>query len=451
MDVRPPTRLHEAPLAAPSHDGYDRRVIVSRLNEQTRAPHAAAGWDDLRAHNAGVVLRAAWTAERISRADLARQTGLSRATISDIVAEFVSGGLLADTEDSAPRSSSGGRPPTIVRFVDDCRQILGIELGASHVAVVRTDLRGRVLARAGVEVDTAASPAATLTTMVDLARTACDDAPEGALIGVGLALPTPLRHGEGARLSPRLFPRWDGVDVAEPLALALGVPVYADNDANLGALGEHWWGAGRGVGDLAYIKVATGVGAGVLIGGEIYRGARGIAGEIGHTSIDPAGPRCRCGLTGCLEAFVGTSYLLERAERVASQRPASVAALIDAARTGDPVARAVVEDAGRHLGVAVANLLNLVNPARVVLGGRLTDVGAPLLDALQESVHARALWSSVDGYDVVLGTLGDDAVAIGAATSILRAALLQPARHFLPAPSPVLARRGASAVTLAPT
>ena len=425
------------------------RVIVHRLNEQTATRHFAAGWDDLRAHNAGVVLRTAWTAERISRADLARQTGLSRATISDIVAEFVSGGILEDTEDAAPRTSSGGRPPTIVRFVDDCRQILGVELGATHVSVVRTDLRGRVLWRSSAEVDTATAPDATLATVVRLARTACDDAPDAVIIGVGLALPTPLRHGDGARLSPRLFPRWEGIDVAAPLADALGVPVHADNDANLGALGEHWWGAGRGVEDLAYIKVATGVGAGILIGGEIYRGARGIAGEIGHTSIDPAGPRCRCGLTGCLEAFVGTSYLLERGDTL--RRHATVGALIEAARAGDPEARSVVTVAGQHLGVAVANLLNLVNPARVVLGGRLTDVGDPLLDALRESVHARALGSSVDGYEVVLGTLGDDAVALGAATAILRAALLQPTRHFLSGPSPLLARRGASAVTLAPT
>ena len=426
-------------------------MIVHRLNEQTASRQFAAGWDDLRAHNAGVVLRAAWWAERISRADLARQTGLSRATISDIVAEFVAGGILEDTEDAAPRTSSGGRPPTIVRFVDDCRNILGVELGATHVSVVRTDLRGRVLWRSATEVDTAADPDAALAAIVRLARAAWDDAPDAVMIGVGLALPTPLRHGEGARLSPRLFPRWEGIDVAEPLADALGVPVHADNDANLGALGEHWWGAGRGVEDLVYIKVATGVGAGILIGGEIYRGARGIAGEIGHTSIDPAGPRCRCGLTGCLEAFVGTSYLLDRAGMGPTRRHATVTELIDAARAGDPVARAVVQDAGHHLGVAVANLLNLVNPARVVLGGRLTDVGEPLLVALRESAHARALWSSVDGYDVVLGTLGDDAVALGAATAILRTALLQPARHFLAASSPVLARRGASAVSLAPT
>ncbi len=426
-------------------------VFVSRANKQTRAFHAAAGWDDLRAHNSGVVLRAAWRAERTSRADLARETGLSRATVSDIVSGFVDAGLLEDTEDAAPRSSSGGRPPTVLRFVDDGRHILGIELGASHLAVVRTNLRGRILQRVTQEFDVAGDPEGTLRAMTDLAL-ACLPS-DTTVIGVGLALPTPLRQGEGARLSPRLFPRWEGIDVALLLQASLGIRVHADNDANLGALAEHWWGAGRGVGDLAYIKVATGVGAGILIGGEIHRGAGGIAGEIGHTSIDPSGARCRCGLTGCLEAMVGTSYLLARAEASlagAHERPMwatphpTTEQLIRAAKAGDDVATALVRDAGRQLGVAVANLLNLVNPARVILGGRLTDAGEPLVTALEGSVRERALWSSVDGYDVRIGALGDDAVALGAATLLLREALVDPAAHLC-APMPTFSRRGASA------
>jgi predicted NBD/HSP70 family sugar kinase len=277
--------------------------------------------------------------------------------------------------------------------------------------------------------------------MVRLAQEACDPAAATRLVGVGLALPTPLQDARHATLSPRLFPAWAGVDVAAPLAQAFGVPVHADNDANLGALAEHWWGAGRGVDDLAYIKVATGVGAGILIGGEIHRGARGIAGEIGHTSIDPHGARCRCGLTGCLEAFVGTSYLLARVnERVARvedvpawARPtATVAGLIAAAACGEPLAESLVADAGRHLGVAVANLVNLVNPARVILGGRLTDAGPVLVTALEETMRARALWTSVDASEVCVGTLGDDAVALGAATAILRDALDHPATLLSP-------------------
>ncbi len=418
-------------------------VIVRRLNEQTSNPRAAAGWDDLRAHNTGVLLRAAWRAQTISRAELARQTGLSRATVSDIVGRFLDAGVMVETAETLPRASSGGRPPTLLRFVDDGRMILGVELGAAHVTVVRTDLRGRVLARATGDVPAAVDANATLASVVRLAREACDPTAATRLIGVGLALPTPLQHGQRAVMSTRLFPAWAGIDVANPLEDAFGVPVHADNDANLGALAEHWWGAGRGVDDLAYIKVATGVGAGILIDGEIHRGARGIAGEIGHTSIDPTGARCRCGLTGCLEAFVGTDYLLDRVDarvRALGHAPSwalptpTVPALIAAAATGDALAESLVADAGRHLGVAVANLVNLVNPARVILGGRLTDAGPVLLQALEQTVRERALWTSVDTSEVCVGTLGDDAVAIGAATAILRDALDHPATLLSPLP-----------------
>jgi predicted NBD/HSP70 family sugar kinase len=423
---------------------YAFDMFVSRVNKQSPDRRAAAGWDDLRAHNTALLLRSAWRAQRTSRAELARMTGLSRATVSDIVAGFLDAGLLGETEEASPRTASGGRPPTILRFNDDGRHILGVELGATHIAAVRVDLRGRVCARAAVDVDVAGDPPGTLDALVAVALRLRDAAPV-PVIGVGLALPPPLRAGGAAQLSPRLFPRWSGIAVAAPLGAALGVPVVADNDANLGALAEHWWGAGRGVADLAYIKVATGVGAGILIGGEIHRGAAGIAGEIGHTSIDPSGALCRCGLTGCLEAFVGTSYLLARAELADGGwggEARTVTGLIGAARTGHPAAARLVADAGRQLGIAVANLVNLVNPARVILGGRLTDAGHILLGPLVESLRARALWTSFEDVEVTVGELGDDAIAVGAATAILRRALHEPHAHLLPGPAHLQPRRG---------
>ena len=432
-------------------------MFVRRANKRSPPRRPAAGWDDLRAHNTALLLAAIWERRGLSRADLARDSGLSRGTVGDIVGGFIEAGLVEETDDARPRAASGGRPPTDLRFVDGCRHILGVELGASHICAVRTDLRGRVVAREAAEVDVSGDPAGTLAALIATARALAAAEEAVPLIGLGLALPTPLRIGQGAVLSPHLFPRWEGIDLGLALEEALGLPVEADNDANLGALAEHWWGAGRGVRDFAYIKVATGVGAGILIDGEIYRGAAGIAGEIGHTAIDPQGARCRCGLRGCLEALVGTAYLLERAEAAlvaAGSRPAwalpspTVGSLIDAARSGDPVAAGLIADAGRHLGTAVANLLNLVNPARVILGGRLTDAGAILLPALHAQVMTRALWTSVAGADVTIGQLGDEAVAIGAATAILRQSLREPAALLTPSLS--TAHRGAAAATLSP-
>jgi len=243
-----------------------------------------------------------------------------------------------------------------------------------------------------------------------------------------------VRYPDAGRLAPHLFPRWADVDLIEHLGVAHGLPVHLDNDANLGGLAEHWWGAGRDHPDLVYIKRGTGVGAGILIRGGIHRGATGIAGEIGHTTIEATGPRCRCGQRGCLEAFVGTRSLLLRAEerlegtttRPAWASPPSVYGLIASAHAGEPVARELLASAGTWLGIAIANLLNLVNPGRVVLGGRLIESGPLLVEPLLRAVERRALWTSVAGSSVVVGELGDDAVALGAATLVLGRALSDP-------------------------
>lgn len=421
-------------------------MFVRRSNDQSPTPPVAAGWDDLRAHNTALLLRAIWEEEGVSRAELARRSGLSRATVSDIVGAFVARGVVTEAE-VAP--SSGGRPPIRLQFQDGWRHLVGVELGASHLFGVRTDLRGRVLARFAATPDVEGDPAGTLAALdAGIRRLLAFDA-ETPVIGLGLGVPSPVRRAEAGRLATHLFPRWEGVDLVAHLAAAHDLPVHLDNDANLGALAEHWWGAGRGLADLAYIKLATGVGAGILIGGAIHRGATGIAGEIGHTTIDPTGPRCRCGLQGCLEAYVGVASLVARAEERlvadgaraagASPRP-TVQGLIASAQAGDPVARSLVESAGTWLGIAIANLLNLVNPGRVILGGRLTEAGPLLLDPLRTALERRALWTSVAGADVVTSALGDDAVALGAATLVLQDALSDPTFLLEPAgaaPGPV--------------
>lgn len=421
-------------------------MFVRRLNNQSPPAAPAAGWDDLRAHNTALLLRTIWAETGLSRADLARRTGLARATVSDIVAGFV---MLGAVTESEVATSSGGRPPIRLEFADGWRHVVGVELGASHVAGVRTDLRGHVVARFAADHDVADDPAGALALLDRGVRDLLAADTDTDVLGIGLGVPSPLRRGAGGELAADLFPRWVGIDLHAHLAATHGLPVAVDNDANLGALAEHWWGAGRDVADLAYIKLGTGVGAGILIDGHIHRGATGIAGEIGHTTIDPAGPRCRCGLDGCLEAFVGTASLLSSAERrflSSGRRPAwaqervGVRALIEAARAGDPVAAELVASAGTWLGIATANLLNLVNPGRVVLGGRLAEAGALLLDPLRVALERRALWTSVAGSNVVLSPLGDDAVPLGAATLVLQDALAHPASflgHARAAPVPL--------------
>lgn len=409
----------------------------------------------MRAHNTALLLQAIWCEHGVSRADLARRTGLSRATVSDIVGGFVHAGAVSEYE-AAP--SNGGRPPIRLGFEDQWRHIVGIELGASHVTGVRTDLRGHVLASFQQELDVHGDPNGTLAAIDAGVVALLAHEPAVPVLGIGIGVPSPVPVADRGGLAHHLFPRWQGIDLVRHLGATHGLPVQMDNDANLGALAEHWWGAGRGYADLAYVKVATGVGAGILIRGRIHRGATGIAGEIGHTAIDPGGPRCRCGLNGCLEALVGTASLLRRAQEELTASPSlpawanqelTVQALIAAAEAGDPTARDLITGAGQSLGVAMANLLNLVNPGRIVLGGHLTAAGAMLLDPLRSTLSARALWSSVEGSELVVSPLGDQAVALGAATLLLQAALEDPQRLMTPAPRvfPPLVHAGRPAPT----
>ena len=208
--------------------------------------------------------------------------------------------------------------------------------------------------------------------------------------------------------------------------------MFVDNDANLGALAELWWGAGCEATDLTFIKVATGIGAGLIIDGRIFRGSGGVAGELGHTSIDANGPRCVCGLNGCLTTFIGTPAVLERAEntlhdlRIDQPAPASIEELVDAALAGQPWAVEVVRYVGRKLGVGIANMLNLLNPKAVVIGGGIARADSILLDAVQDTMRDLSLPASISDTRLSTTSHHEWGIALGAATLALEAALQTP-------------------------
>jgi len=236
---------------------------------------------------------------------------------------------------------------------------------------------------------------------------------------------------------PLILPKWEGYNIATHLEDRFKRPVYVDNDANLGALAELWWGAGSSAQEIVYLKVATGIGSGLIINGRIFRGSRGIAGEIGHTSIDPTGPRCICGLNGCLTTFIGTPALLQRAKDElhgsGSNRlpPASIDELVNAALDGDPMAVELIQYAGRKLGVGIANMLNLLNPKMVVLGGGIARAGDLLLDGVRGTIRGLSLPQSIRDTEIRTTGLNEWGIAVGAATLMLQAALDTPTL-FLP-------------------
>ena len=379
---------------------------------------------------ADAVLRLIWREQRISRADIARSAGLSRSTVSEIVSEILPTGLVTEV---GTGESRGGRRPILLEFQDEACVILGVEMGAAHVCVSLTDLRGTILSWKCEPHPVREDPAGTRALIAELCAQcmALAAAAGKPLVGIGVAAPSPVDPSHPQSLSRIVLPAWDGQLGLQGLADEFGVPLMVDNDANLGALAEHWWGAGQGFDDFAYIKVATGIGSGHVMGGEIYRGATGVAGEIGHIAIDPFGKPCLCGLRGCLATFIGGPALMDRTAELLAKFPASALADGDltvgnietAALAGDTLALTVVREAAEYLGIAVAGLLNIMNPALVVVGGDLASLGDLLISPLRMTVQRRTLVSSVAAADIRVSKLGPLSVAVGAATMVLREAL----------------------------
>lgn len=376
----------------------------------------------MRASNEAMLLRRIWLAECVSRAELARETGLSASTVSSIVGRFADEGLVR-LQEAGP--SRGGRPPVMVAFADDAFCIVGVEIGATHVTVAVTDLRGRILAEEYTPFATRERAEETLALLVRSVQ-GCRlraGAPGLRCLGAGVAVPSPLDVRRPGELSALILPAWRGVNLVERLGSALALPVVLENDANAGALAERWFGLGGD--DFTFIKVGTGIGAGHVMGGALYRGATGIAGELGHLAIDPAGPPCACGNRGCLHVLAGTPALLQLAAAVPGleRPPTSALEIVAACNAGAPWAVEIVAKLGGWLGVGIAGLVNLLNPSHIVLGGEIVQAGEALLAPLRASASARSLLFSATEVEIRATSLGPAATAIGAGALMLDRAL----------------------------
>jgi predicted NBD/HSP70 family sugar kinase len=351
----------------------------------------------------------------ISRAEIARRTGLSRSTVSSLVSELQSDGLVMEREETgAAHGEHGGRPPILLSFDASAGAALGIDFGHSHLRVAVSDLSSAILAERAAPLDTDHAAQEGLDVAVDLIGEVLAEAgiERSRLIGAGLGLPGPVDQSSGVIGSSAILPGWVGVAAGDEMRRRLDIPVIVDNDANLGALAELTYGAGRGATDLVYLKVASGIGAGLILGGRLYRGWGGMAGELGHILVDPEGPVCRCGNRGCLETAASTGALLEMLRR--SHGDLTVPEMLRLAHEGDLGCRRVIADAGRVVGSAAAVLFNVLNPQRLVVGGDLADAGDLLLDGVRSSVRLSALPAAADAARVVPGVLGERAQVLGA-------------------------------------
>jgi predicted NBD/HSP70 family sugar kinase len=356
-----------------------------------------------------------------SRAELARITDLSRSTISTIVGDLVEAGLVSERDGVAADGEPGaGRPPVLVSLNDSAGVAVGIDFGHRHLRVAVSDLSHTVLAETWREMNVDHSAAHGLDAAADFVDQVLDEAgvERSRVIGVGMGLPAPIDRSTGTVQGNSILPGWVGLDAAAEASRRLGMPVEVENDANLGALAELVWGAAVGRSEVAYLKIATGIGGGLLSKGKLQHGINGTAGEIGHTVLMADGPVCRCGNRGCLETLASTraiaaSLSASRGEQVSTRR------LLELCAAGDDAAQRLIADAGRALGIAVANLCNLVNPECVIIGGDLSAAGDVLLEPIREVVRRIAIPTAASSLEIVPGVLGERAEMLGALALVL--------------------------------
>jgi predicted NBD/HSP70 family sugar kinase len=385
----------------------------------------------VRQTNLGVVLREVARRGSCSRAAVAAGTGLTRGTVSSLVAELIELKLVRETDGPAgPRRI--GRPGVAIEL-SDAVGALGLEVNVDYLAVCIEDLRGGVRhERRELRDNRDSAPGPVLDRLARMA-TAALSAAENAdvrVVGIALALPGLVRKATGTLLwAPNLD--WSEIDVVDELRARLGaaLPITADNEANLAAIAEHWHGAAAGLRSFALVFGEVGVGGGIFVDGELFRGAHGFGGEIGHVTVDPNGEQCACGSRGCLETVAGLEAIARRAciETSAGERPRSVTGeLVRRAVAADAATLAALAEVGTTLGTALASTINLFDPEGVVLGGIYGPLAPWLLDGVEHALRQHVLSTTWSQWEVRSSTLGEGAAVRGAAALTLRRVLEAP-------------------------
>jgi predicted NBD/HSP70 family sugar kinase len=380
----------------------------------------------IRELNERIVLGLLRQAGPISRAELARRSNLSRSTISSIIATLLASDVVHET---GIGNSQGGRRPIMIEFNYQSAFVIGIELGNTTLTVLLTDLAATVLRRTHVPFDINNGPEACIAQVIAQVNLVLKEAhvSRAKIVGVGVGVPGPLAYATGRPVAPPVMPGWHDVPLRKLLEDALGLRVFVENDANLGALAEHRWGAAQGWDNVAYLYFGSvGIGCGLILDGRLYRGDIGSAGEIGHLMIEEDGPACRCGAFGCLEAIAGIPAILKRAQAIGLPCQ-QIDDVIRLAEQGNGQAIALLESTGEYLGIAIANILNMINPGCVVVGGALSEAGELLLKPLRRTLRRRGLAIAVEHVAIVSGALGYKVVAIGAISIVVHHAFSVPA------------------------
>ncbi|MGV9245365.1 ROK family transcriptional regulator [Streptomyces sp. NPDC003710] len=389
-------------------------------------------------YNRAVVLDQIQLADGISRVEIAQLTGLTPQTVSGIVRRLLDEGIVR--EDGASRVASGGKPRTTLRLNADAGSAVGLHFDPVELTCAVVDLMGRPLVIRKRPTPASTDPAHVVKAMAELVADvlAEADVPRSRILGLGLATPGPIDQELGTIVAPPQLAHWNCVPLQKMISDATGLPVTMDNDATAAAIGERWSGAGKGVADFAYFFFGTGIGGGLILNHQVYRGGSLNAGEFGHSSVLPDGPECYCGNRGCLERLVNPSAIVaEVHRRLAAQSddtgvlsqpfakdPSSVdhAAIQLAAAAGDPVASAVIDEAAEHVASVAVSIANFIDVDLIVLGGHgIQHVESRYVDVVAAALATRPLARSIRVVKVKASPLGTDGAVVGSAALVLHA------------------------------
>jgi glucokinase-like ROK family protein len=391
----------------------------------------------MREMNIALILECLRRHSRLSRAELAVMTGLTKATVSSLIKELIDARFVREAGSGTRHK---GRPAIPVLLNPEAGFIVGVEVGVDFISALMTDFGPQVVWRHH-EAARHSDPNGVLGRVVQVIRLAVAQAEArgGAVLGLGLGVLGQVDAETGTLLyAPNLG--WSNVPVRSRLEAEFPFPVLVDNEANLAALGESYFGAARGSEYVLYVSSGVGVGGGIVLNRRILSGATGVAGEVGHMVIDPGGPRCSCGNTGCWETFINQGALYRRIHAAIaagqtsvlsgassfSPEPVTVASIVEAARLGDGVAISALETTARYVGLGLANLINAFNPNLVVLGGELRPAIEYGLSIIKDVAASRSLPGSREGVEIVLATHASQGCAMGGIASVYRHVLAQP-------------------------
>jgi len=381
--------------------------------------------------NTSLILNTLRLHSPISRAELAKQTGLNRSTVSSIVSELMEGQLIQETELQKDRV---GRPGMSLELNPNGGAVIGVEIGVDFIQLILTDFIAQPLWQIRVDIPFPTEQDVFLSQVEGFISQAMQIAQSQhlRLLGIGLGVPGLVNIASSELVyAPNL--KWHNVPFRQMWVDKFGLPVFVENEANAAAMGEYYFGAAYEIRDFIFLSVGVGLGGGIMLGGKLFRGSGGFAGEIGHMQVDPQGALCACGRRGCWETRVSPNAVISK---YLSQVSASVDfgksvaekfnTLVNNAQNGDVNAMAVIRDLGKDLGVGAANLVNIFNPRKIVLGGALIAPGELLLPEMRDALESEALKQPRNQVELSLSELGNQACAMGAVALVLDYVIRQP-------------------------